>query len=264
MRTHRFIGDFNLSQNEILIDGDMRHQLVSVLRAKAGDTLVLSDGTGNEAICEIIDAGEVRVRVIERRENAVESKAKISLYCSVLKRENFELVVQKATEVGVFEIIPIVTDRTIKQRVKFDRLKKIAREAAEQSGRGIVPVVQEIHSLKDAIERARDRDVQVVFDLGEQTSPLRKGGSIAKTLSLPEVDLPAGQAGLEGGTPTETSAEVGVGAIETTALFIGPEGGWTDRERSMMQDAGFETRSLGPRTLRAETAAIVASYLYCG
>lgn len=232
MRLHRFILDADLSADRItLADRETTNQVRNVLRMGAGDRFVVCDGKGKEATVQIVSAeASVVADVLDRRDVATESAARVTLYCAVLKRENFELVVQKATECGAARIVPIVSARTIKLGVKRDRLEKIAREAAEQSGRGIVPEITEPMSLKAAVIHAKDNAANVVFEPGAPSfdpSTLRPS------------NLPLG-------------------------LFIGPEGGWDDAEVEQLRAAGYHVASIGPRVLRAETAAIVATYLAAG
>jgi 16S rRNA (uracil1498-N3)-methyltransferase len=133
--------------------------------------------------------------------------------------------VQKAVEAGVHRVIPVVTARTVKLGLKIDRLAKIAQEAAEQGGRGIVPEISEPIKFKYAIKLAAEHDVNYFFDAeGEEYS-----------------------------RPKLLSATVGV--------WIGPEGGWEDFEIEAARQSNFVIASLGKLVLRAETAATVAVYL---
>ena len=142
MKIHRFIINKNIREGVLEIeDKDLVKQIKSVLRLKEGDKVLISDGNMNEALTKIIkikgDIIEVEIEKIESNKN--EPSANVSLFCAVLKRENFELVVQKATEVGVKEIFPIITSRTVKTGFKKDRLEKIITGPREQPGRGTVP-----------------------------------------------------------------------------------------------------------------------------
>ena len=229
MKLHRFIGSFDLSQNRIeSADPELVHQIADVLRLKAGEMCILGDGALHEALCEVAEISKKRVvfTAQEHRVNENEPKRSVILHCAMLKRENFEWAVQKAVETGVKEIVPIRTMRTVKLETKEDRIKKIIKEAAEQSGRGVVPLLRLPILFKEAISAARSNKLNIVFD---------RSGSDFHTLSLPGDGL------------------VGV--------FIGPEGGWHEDEVALAREHKFDVASLGPLTLRAETAAIVASYL---
>jgi 16S rRNA (uracil1498-N3)-methyltransferase len=148
----------------------------------------------------------------------------VILYCSIIKRENFELMAQKATEVGVKEIVPLLSSRTIKLNIKSERVEKIIKEASEQSGRGKVPELHPPMTFKDALEHAKSNDLNLFFDpSGKIFSPLTQEKKIG--------------------------------------VFIGPEGGWDEDEIGLARAQNFQIVSLGKLVLRAETAAIVASFL---
>jgi 16S rRNA (uracil1498-N3)-methyltransferase len=178
-----------------------------------------------------LDKKTVEVHINARRGNRAEPARHVTLYVAALKRDNLELVVQKATEIGVSEIVPLRSARTIKQEANVERLQLIAREAAEQSGRGRVPVVRPLVSYEEAIKTLQDRQSAFFFDLN------------ASPLLMPDT----------GYSIRDTKA----------CLFIGPEGGWAPEERVLAEQQGLTIVGLGPRTLRGETAAIVASYLLC-
>ncbi len=225
MRLHRFIGEYNLNKDIIEIkDLDFIKQIKSVLRLEIGDFLILCDGNGIEAKVEIIEInkGEIITQVIERAEKEQNIK-KVSLYLSILKKENFELAVEKTVEIGVSEIIPIITERTVKLNLNEDRLKKIIREASEQSGRTILPVLSPILKFEDAIQDGKKNKEKIFFDFTEKENIKNTD---AKTISI----------------------------------FIGPEGGFTKEEQDLAKQNDYKIESLGALTLRAETAAIVATY----
>lgn len=225
MRLHRFIGEYNLNKDIIEIkDLDFIKQIKSVLRLEIGDFLILCDGNGIEAKVEIIEInkGEIITQVIERAEKEQNIK-KVSLYLSILKKENFELAVEKTVEIGVSEIIPIITERTVKLNLNEDRLKKIIREASEQSGRTILPVLSPILKFEDAIQDGKKNEEKIFFDFTEKENIKNTD---AKTISI----------------------------------FIGPEGGFTKEEQDLAKQNDYKIESLGALTLRAETAAIVATY----
>jgi 16S rRNA (uracil1498-N3)-methyltransferase len=142
-----------------------------------------------------------------------------------LKKDNFEWVTQKTTEIGVSKIVPVISQRTIKLDVKIDRLKKIIREAAEQSELAYVPTLEEPTSFRKALDNARSCNEVFFCDAS---------GESLKNAKL------------------EQSGEV--------AIFIGPEGGWTEAEIEIARKAGFKISSLGNSILRGETAAIAASF----
>ncbi len=233
MRLNRFISDFDLRGQDLSVfDKDILNPVKNILRLKSGNQIVLADGKNSEALAEIVEFGGdfFRVRLLQKESNNNEPARKVILYCSILKRENFELVVQKATEVGVAEIIPLICERTIKVGFKKERLAKIIKEAAEQSGRGILPVLYEPMSFGQAVKQARQNDKNFLFD-----------SSGVKLLT----------------------SDVDSLKQKTVGIFIGPEGGWSSFEMDLTCQRDFKIMSLGKLTLRAETAAIVATYLTC-
>ncbi len=235
MRLHRFILGLDLTADRVaIVDRETTNQILNVFRLTIGDTFVVCDGKGTEATARIIGADKViEAELSDRRTVRVESASRVLLYCAMLKRENFELVVQKATECGVAEIVPIVTERTVKLGARLDRLQKIAREAAEQSGRGIVPIIHEPIPLTAAILHAKLNAVNVLFE--PNAEPFHPSQPLQ---------------------PSKPSQPLG--------LFIGPEGGWDTSEVERLRAEGYHVASLGPRILRAETAAIVAVFLATG
>lgn len=239
MRLNRFLMKFDLNQDNLRIDDfEIYNQIRNVLRLKAGEQIVLFDGESNEARAEILSINHedktVNLLILETGKNQQESKKEIILYCSILKRENFELVAQKVTEIGISKIVPIICERTVKTGIRKERLKKIVKEASEQSGRGIVPGVSEPINFEQALEQAKENDLNLFFDIS--------GQSIKSY---------------------EESYEVEPRKIHKIGLFIGPEGGWSDRELKLAEENNFEIVKLSELNFRAETAAIIASYLVC-
>jgi 16S rRNA (uracil1498-N3)-methyltransferase len=228
MRINRFFGNFDLGAENIKIsDKKTCHQIKDVLKIKPGERIILSNGGLKETLVEIvkIDKAGIEVKTIEAIINNREPKIKVILYCSILKGEHFEVVTEKATEVGVSRIVPIICERTIKTGIKKERLEKIIKEAAEQSGRIILPVLEEETDFKKSVTDAQRNDLNLFFDLsGERISAeIKKPGKIG--------------------------------------VFIGPEGGWSEKELKTAEDNNFKIVSLSKLTFRAETAAIIASYL---
>jgi 16S rRNA (uracil1498-N3)-methyltransferase len=228
MREDRFFIDTKIEKGKLEIsEKEIFHQLKNVLRKRVGDRIILFNGTGIEAEAKIKkflkNKVEVEILKIERPER--ESKIFVSLFCSVLKKSNFELVVQKATEIGVREIVPILCKNTVKTGLNLKRLEKIAKEAAEQSKRVTLPKIEKILSFKEAIEKARNFDLKILFDIsGKNLSFLKR-------------------------------------KVKNVAIFIGPEGGWDKSEIELAKKENFEILNLGRLNLRSETAAIVSSFL---
>ena len=224
MRLHRFIGSFELSQKTLVIsDKDLLNQWRNVLRLENGDQLTLSDGQGSEATATIIESDKKAI-TLSIEETVVpnrEPKKAVTLYCALLKRENFELVCQKATEIGIARIVPVLSERTIKTGFNRVRLEKIISEACEQSGRTTIPELAEPMKFAEAIEYACG-PASVFFDL---------------------------------------SGKEGIEMKGISNIFIGPEGGWSEGEVSLAKSSDATIASLGKLTMRGETAAIVASFL---
>lgn len=231
MKIHRFIVKNPLTIGRFTItDADLCNQIKNVLRLGLGESIILSDGALNEAEAMIIDFPKdaIVMDIAQVTQNKNEPSVRVVLYAAVLRRENFEFVVQKATEVGASEIVPVVSERTVKFGLKKERLEKIIREAAEQSGRGIVPVLREATDFPEALQMAKSNEANILFD--------KTGVPFLKKFFA--------------STPPQ---KVGI--------FIGPEGGFTEREIGAAKEAGFIVASLGNLTLRAETAAAIATYL---
>lgn len=222
-KVHRFFADLSWQgkQGEIL-DRETVHQLSRVLRIKPGEELVLLDGKGEEFRVRVneVNKTSVSVDLLGRKAIMTEPAVQVTLYASVLKRESFDWAVQKAVECGVSRIVPIISVHTIKTGIKQDRLQAIAKEAAEQCGRAKIPEVSHTMSFEQAMADARACD-RIVF---------------ADTY-LPESE------------PMQRA--------RTVALFIGPEGGWSDDERGQAKSAGATALSLGKLVLRGETACAV-------
>lgn len=226
VRLHRFIIDADLAQTFATItDTSVLHQWQKVLRLKAGDHVMLCDGKGmeSEATMETLEAKHAKLRLHGAHTVTAEPSQEVTLYCSVLKRENFEWVVQKCTELGVKNIVPVIAKRTVKTGLKMERLRLIAKEAAEQSGRGMIPKISEPVDFASALVEAKNR-TNVFFQMQKEKTE----SSTLKT--------------------------------ESCNIWIGPEGGWTEEEEQEAMDQGCHIASLGKLTLRAETAAVVGCF----
>jgi 16S rRNA (uracil1498-N3)-methyltransferase len=255
MKIHRFIGPFDLSKSEFEIEGEIAHQITKVLKLKVGEKIELCDGKGISAMAEIVEMGKNKVAVKKAPTSKVAEvptknvgENKVFLFCAVLKKENFEMVVQKTTECGVAKIIPIISARTIKTGVNLERLRKIAREASEQSGRINVPEISEPITFEKSLELFGKNECNLFFDgSGElfYKTPWERDGASTRNFSAEKYPCV-----LENNSPRPIN------------IFIGPEGGWTLGEVEKAKNLNFKIASLGPLTLRGETAAIVATYLW--
>lgn len=227
MRLHRFSVPFDFTQRVVrLYDKKICNQIKNVLRLGVHDQVVLSNMAGKEAHALItgLTATSASFEILEVVQNMNEPDGSVTLYCAILKKENFEWVAQKTTEIGIKELIPLITARTIKTNFSPQRLSAIMTEAAEQSGRGVVPTIGSICSFESALNRALSEGDVFVFD--------RQGDAIEKRLEYKR----------------------------SCSIIIGPEGGWDEKEMELIRKSNAYVVSLGPLTFRAETAAIIASY----
>jgi 16S rRNA (uracil1498-N3)-methyltransferase len=230
-RRRLFVPPAELGGERLILTGEAHRHLARVLRAGPGERVTLFDGAGGEVDAEIVRIGarEVELALGARRAGAATQPAvAITLLAAIPRGERMDLLVQKTTELGVARIVPVVTGRTVARPEpgggRRARWQKIAREAARQSGRADVPAVEEPHPLPQALAAALPARRLALWE-GERGRPLR--------------------AALEG-------------PPAPTALLVGPEGGLADDEVAAADAAGFVAVGLGPRILRAETAAIVA------
>lgn len=209
----------------VLTEADVVHQLSHVLRAIAGEKLMLLDNSGIEckAVIQSMTKEAVTVRIVSCAPTRSEPKNAVTLYQSMLKKDKMEWVFEKCTEVGVTRFVPVLSARSVKLDVNTVRMRKIIKEAAEQSGRGKLPQIKAPMSFKDAVAEAEKSGTVNVLAHTEGMEPL--------------------------------------GSSRSINIFVGPEGGFIDEEVALAQKHGFHIISLGPRTLRAETAAVVASFL---
>ena len=238
-RFHAPVDAFAHNASTVQLSGDEARHLRGVLRLGPGDRVYVFDGIGHEYECEVAEGGKdlVRLKIIDEVEPArPESPLKITLAVSLLKSDKFDLVVQKATELGVFSIAPLETKLAdIKLRdagdgeKRMQRWQRISLEAAKQSGRALVPEVNAPMTLESFANTHVEKPVLFFSE--------RAG------VSLSSVAVDA----------TET-------LVEMTAV-VGPEGGWTDEELELARRSGWVIVTLGGRVLRAETAAITATTL---
>jgi len=219
----------------ILLDGARAHYIRDVLRLGVGDALILFDGSGWEypATVSAASAQAVSLRVSTPRQGIQEPPVRVTLGVCLLKAQKMDLVVQKSVELGVHEIIPVLAGRSIRtlegERVekRLQRWRKIAQEASRQCGRSRVPEVGSVVTLPALLERNIPADLKLLFTAHGEARPSFLPG--------------------EGERPPER-----------ILALTGPEGGFSGEEEALALEAGFSPVRLGPRTLRAETAAILA------
>ena len=208
----------------VALNAGQANYLGNVLRLKEGAELLVFDGGSGEWLAQVTEAGKRRMTLsVARKTRQPETIPDVWLAFAPVKRTSTDWLVEKATELGAARLIPVITQRTIAERVKLERLEAIAIEAAEQCGRTILPEVPEPLPLTRLLEQ---RDAQRRLYFADEA----------------------------GGEPAAKAFKPGAALI-----LIGPEGGFTDEERAAVRTAQNSVAiSLGPRILRAETAALAA------
>ena len=229
--TRFFVSQAEIQASEIILSGENAAH-AKVLRLKAGEELLLCDGQGQDVLCRVIDAERLVLQVLERRSSETEPAVQVSVYMAFPKADKLEHVIQKATELGAYEIVAFPSARCVSKpddkslRKKLERWQKIASSAAEQSGRGKIPDVVLLGSYKAALERALQADLAILLYENEH----------ATTLKMALEEKP----------------------FKTVAILSGPEGGLEDREVALAKEAGLRICTLGKRILRCETAPLCA------
>jgi len=236
-----FVKRKNIEETEITITGEDVQHISKVLRLQKGDSITLCDGEGNDYLAEIleIDKRFVRTKVLDKGPSKGEPDIEVVLYQGIPKSAKMDLIIQKCTEMGIRRIVPVFTARTVvklesekDERKKVERWSKIAEEAAKQSGRGIVPVIDMPVNLSDALADAKNLDMIIV--------PYELEDSVSVKAALKK----------------ERTASIG--------FFIGPEGGFEAGEILETKSAGAVPVTLGSRILRTETAglAVLTAIMY--
>ena len=228
---HRiFLQKLPLLKQPAVIEGEKAHYLFSVLRCKTGEGLIVTDEKGCSYSAQILSASkkEVAIAITGDYTLNTESNLNIILIQGLLKGEKMDFVIQKATELGVSAMIPVITERSqLRETRKHPRWKKIAKEASRQSGRTKIPQILETCSFRDIF------DMPVLIS-GKGIIFWEQGGEL-----LPAVVNRLSHA-------------------DKIFLLIGPEGGFSKEEALLASEKGFFTATLGNRILRAETASIAA------
>lgn len=220
------------------------HYLVNVMRRGEGDTVRLFNGRDGEWRARIVEAGR-RTAVLEPVEQTRPQRGVPDLWLlfAPVKRQKTDLIVEKATELGAARICPVATERTQSERVRTDRFRIIAKEAAEQTERLDLPEIDELTRLDRMLDG---------WDPGRRLIYCDEAGD--------ETDAPWGGARGRGRPMSEALVMLEPGPA---AILIGPEGGFSAAERDRLRDHDFVTPvTLGPRILRAETAAVAALALW--
>ncbi|MFH1386070.1 MAG: 16S rRNA (uracil(1498)-N(3))-methyltransferase [bacterium] len=240
------------------IAGNEAHYLRNVLRVKLGDQLELFDGTGivYQAEIKTITKGSINCEIKTKQRSPNEPKIQITLAQALPKSSKMDLVVEKAVELGVDKIMPVLTERTISTRDKLIRWQKIAKEAAEQSGRAIVPAVTSLIKFDDLLKLRDQYDLALVAWEEEKTNKLKSLLTDSPTNGSTGPSTSSGQHRAESRcSPSQPSRAL---SRDKLLLLIGPEGGFSAGEVEKAKTAGFISISLGKRILRTETAGLAA------
>lgn len=227
-----YIDKSDINENCATITGEEAVHISRVLRMKKGDKVTLCDGEGMfyEATLSEFSEKSVAAEITSSRRAETEPEVKLTIFQGVPKNPKLETIVQKLTETGAVKIVPVDTKRAVAKldkAAKVDRLRKIAREAAKQSKRGIVPEVTDSMSFKEAVKEAGKAELSIIAYEEEVETSLKKA--------------------LSGKNP------------KTVSVMIGPEGGFEREEVELAKENGLISVTLGKRILRTETAPLAVS-----
>ncbi len=230
-----YVDQTMISDQHITIDGSDVNHIKNVLRMRAGDRLVVNDTCGTDYYCIIdnISKEEVSLTIEATKRCEAELSSKLYLFQALPKLDKMELIIQKAVELGAYEVVPVVTKRCVvkldgdkRQEKKLLRWRSIAESAAKQSARGIIPNVTDPMTYAEALEYSRKLEYNIIpYEHAEGMDEARK-------------------------VMEEAAGKGSVG------IFIGPEGGFEDEEIEKALAAGIKPISLGNRILRTETAGM--------
>lgn len=230
-----FVEESRIGEEEIAITGGDVNHIRNVLRMKPGQRVVVSDGNKRDYWCELKEIGTDRVigTILGPTQECGELPARVYLFQGLPKSDKMEWIIQKAVELGVYQVIPVVTRRTVvkldkkKEEARIGRWNSIAQSAAKQSGRSVVPRVGPVMSFKDGLALAEGFEVRIIpFEHAAGMDSLRK-----------ELQR--------------------IGPGMDVGVFIGPEGGFEDEEIALAESMGAAAVSLGKRILRTETAGLM-------
>lgn len=227
MRLHRFFVSEPIDGRESVVfhDAGLAHQFRNVFRFTVGGQVILFDNSGYEyhAMISELQIDSVTFSIISKREGESDPSRELHLFFSMIKKDKFEWILEKGTELGVTTFCPIISDRSEKKNINLERAEKIIREASEQSGRTILPTIEEPKNLSD-----------VLFQ-----------------------EFPCFAFDPKGDVFTVEHAQ----KYSPLGIFVGPEGGWTEREIFLFKQNDVRVYSLGSPILKAETAALAISAL---
>lgn len=231
-----------ITENQIIIDTEDVSHISRVLRLGEGDVLTVCDSQGTDYEAEIVSLGqrEIVCKINSRSASASEPNIRVTLFQGLPKASKMEYIIQKTTELGISEIVPVKLTRCVvkidnkkDEAKKLERWQKISESAAKQSGRGIIPKISQIMTLDEIIEKSKEFDLFFVPYECEEQKKLRE-------VLLSKKD------------------------VKSVGFLIGPEGGFDIAETEKLRSAGIDTVTLGKRILRTETAgeAVLAMTMY--
>lgn len=240
--SHFYILPENINKDTITVSGGEVHHILDVLHKKIGDKISLFDGMANEYTAEIARVsgmGKERVisaRIISAGKSVNEPGIKITLYQSIPKSSKMDFIVRKCTEAGVFKIVPVISERTVvkldsaKKHARVTRWREIARNAAQQSGRGVVPEVGGVVDFSGMLKDCAQKDsCRIILWESERTKSLKE------------------------------YLKNNYRGNSSISIIIGPEGGFSHGEVAEAEKSGFIKVTLGPRILRTETAGLITT-----
>lgn len=228
-----FVPQDKIFEDKVIIEGEDVKHIYKVLRLKNGEKININDCNGKEYLAEIVDINkkEVEVKIIEELIGNNEAPIEVYLYQGFPKGSKMDLIAQKCTELGIKQIVPVITSRVLssqgnvkKEKVKVDRWNRIIFEACKQSKRSIIPEVRELIDFEEMKTELKDMDLIVV--------PYENAENYGIKNMVKNLDK----------------------QVKKVAIVVGPEGGFEEEEIQILKDMGSEVVTLGPRILRTETA----------
>lgn len=234
-----FIPAENWNGHNIKIIGDDAHHIIRVMRGEIGEEIICNHPSGSAVVGEIIkiDHQQVTVLIKEKIDETVEMPVHVTIAQGLPKGDKLEYVLQKGTELGASEFIPFSADRSVvkwdekKASKKMSRFAKIVKEASEQSHRNRIPEVASVMKINNLIEVTQGYDVKIfAYEEEAKTDTFVSFASILSALKM----------------------------NQRIIICIGPEGGFSDKEVSLLKENDFKSVRLGPRILRTETASLYA------
>ena len=232
--SHFFVNSSQITADVLTIVGDDVNHMKNVLRMRSGEAFTAADENGIFYHCEVdlLEKEQVTAKILDKEQGGSELSSKIYLFQGLPKSDKMELIIQKAVELGAYEIVPVATKRAIvkldakKEASKLKRWQAIAEGAAKQSGRMMIPRISEVKTFGEALQMAKELDVNVIpYECAR---------------------------GMDGTREIFSSIKPGM----SVGIFIGPEGGWEESEVEKAKELDVKPVTLGRRILRTETAGL--------